>query len=68
MHRGYSWHDYQWRLKQVAPTKPGPTNCSFIEVNGQQISNPVGISNAFNEHFINIPQTNISVPDFLDSN
>ena len=44
-----------WKiLKQVAPTKPKPTNFSFIEMNGQQISNPVGISNAFKEHFINI--------------
>ena len=58
-----------WKiLKQVAPTKPRPTNFSFIEVNGQQISNPVGISNAFNEHFINIQQTNTSVPDCIDSN
>lgn len=58
-----------WKiLKQVAPTKPRPTNFSFIEVNGQHISNPVGISNAFNEHFTNIQQTNISVPDCLDSN
>ena len=49
-----------WKiLKQVAPTKPRPTNFSFIEVNGQQINNPVGISNAFNEHFVNIQQTNL---------
>ena len=58
-----------WKiLQQVAPTKPRPTNFSFIEVNGQQISNPVGISNAFNEYFINIQHTNISVPDCIDSN
>jgi len=57
-----------WKLlKQVAPTKPRATNFSFIEVNGQQISNPVGISNAFNEHFTNIQQINISVPDCIDS-
>ena len=58
-----------WKiLKQVAPTKPRPTNFSFIEVNGQQISNPVGISNAFNEHFTNTQQTNISVTDCIDLN
>ena len=58
-----------WKiLKQVAPTKPRPTNFSFIEVNGQQINNPVGISNAFNEHFVNNQQTNISVPDYINSN
>ena len=58
-----------WKiLKQVAPTKPKPTNFSFIEVNGQQISNPVGISNAFKEHFINIQHTNISAPHCIDSN
>ena len=56
-----------WKiLKQVAPTKPSPTNFSFMEVNGQHISNPVGISNAFNEHFTNIQETNISVPDCTD--
>ena len=37
-------------------------------MNGQQISIPVGISNAFNGHFTNIQQTNISVPDCIDSN
>ena len=58
-----------WKiLKQVAPTKQRPTNFSFIEANGQQISNPVGISNAFNEHFINIQHTNISAPHCIDSN
>ena len=58
-----------WKiLKQVAPTKPRPTNFSFIEVNSQQISNPVGISNAFNEHFTNIQHTNISAPHCIDSN
>ena len=58
-----------WKiLLQVAPTKPRPTNVSFIEGNGQQISNPVGISNAFKEHFTNIQETNISVPDCTDSN
>ena len=58
-----------WKiLKQVAPTKPRPTNFSFIEVNGQQISNPVGISNACKEHFINIQHTNISAPHCIDSN
>ena len=58
-----------WKiLKQVAPTKRRPTNFSFIEANGQQISNPVGISNAFNEHFINIQHTNISAPHCIDSN
>jgi len=58
-----------WKiLKQVAPTKPRPTNFSLVEVNGQQISNPVGISNAFNEHFTNIQETNISVPNCIDSN
>ena len=58
-----------WKiLKQVAPTKPRPTNFSFIKVNGQQISNPVGISNAFNEHFTNTQQTNISVTDCIDLN
>ena len=37
-------------------------------MNGQQISYPVGISNAFNEHFTNTQQTNISVTDCIDLN
>ena len=37
-------------------------------MNDQQISNPVGISNGFNEHFINIQHTNISAPHCIDSN
>ena len=37
-------------------------------MNGQQISNPVGISNAFNEHVINIEHTNISAPHCIASN
>ena len=37
-------------------------------MNGEQISNPVGISNAFNEHFINIEHTNISAPHCIASN
>ncbi|XP_068728081.1 uncharacterized protein [Montipora capricornis] len=50
-----------WKiLRQVVPTKPRPSNFSFIEVNGQQITNPVGI--------INIEHINISAPHCIASN
>ena len=53
-----------WKiLKRVGPTKSGPTNFSFIEVNNQYIGDPTGIANAFNEHFINIQHSDVVVAD-----
>lgn len=53
-----------WKiLKHIAPTKSAWSKISFIEVNNPFIGEPMGIANAFNEHFINIHQSDAVVAD-----
>ena len=44
-----------WRtLKQAIPTHPILSSPSFIEMDGQEITDPLSTADAFNDHFTNI--------------
>ena len=44
-----------WKsLKQTAPIKPTLSSLSYVEMCGQQVTDPLSMANAFHDHFTNI--------------
>jgi len=56
-----------WKTrKRAVPTHPIPSSPSFIETHGTEITDPLSMANAFNDHFTNIQLAANSAQDTVD--